>query len=93
MEAVIIQPIIASSLTIKQVMERFFKAHTPEETKVLFWKFFQCWVTRDCNIKADLSDLEVAQFFDHLMDLITATHELHEANAAVQRPQEGDDRE
>ena len=93
MEAVIIQPNFTSSLTFKQVMEKFFKAHTPEETKVLFWKFFQCWVTRDCNIKADLSDEEIAKFFDHLIDLITATHQLHEANAAIPGLQEGDDRE
>ncbi|MFA6082768.1 hypothetical protein [Mucilaginibacter sp.] len=74
-------------------MERFFKVHTPEEIQLLFWKFFQCWVTRDCNIKANLSDEEVAQFYDQLMELITATHKLYEANVAMPRPQEGEDRE
>lgn len=89
MEAVIINHNFSSCLTFKEVMESFFKAHTPEETKVLFWKFFQCWVTRECSIKADLSDEEVALFFDQLIDLVAAAYILHQANGVSQNQQGG----
>lgn len=90
MEAVIINHNFSSGLTLKEVMENFFEAHTPEETKVLFWKFFQCWVTRECKIKADLSDEEVALFFDQLIDLVAAAYILHQANGVSQNQQGGE---
>lgn len=74
-------------------MKTFFGEHTPESAQVLFWKFFQCWVTRDCNIKADLSDEEVALFFDQLMDLVAAAYILHQANGALENKQEGEGHE
>ena len=75
--------------TLEVVLTRFFDKHTPEDAKVFFWKFFQCWVTKDCNIKAELSDEEVALFFDQLMDLVAAAYILHEANRVSEKPQEG----
>ena len=90
MEAVIIKHNFTSAITLKEVMEKFFRDHSPEETKVLFWKFFQCWVTRECNLKADLSDEEVALFFDQLMDLVAAAYILHQANRVSANPQEGE---
>ena len=73
-------------------MTTFFKDNTPESVKVLFWKMFQCWVTRDCNIKADLSDEEIALFFDQLIDLVAAAHILHQANGAADpKSKEGSD--
>jgi len=76
-------------LPFKKVTENFFSKHSPDSTYVLLWKFFQCWVTRDCNIKAELSDEEVALFFDQLMDLVAAAYILHEANRVSEKPQEG----
>ena len=93
MEAVIINHNFTASLTFKEVMKKFFDGHTPESTQVLFWKFFQCWVTRDCNIKADLSDEEVALFFDQLIDLVAAAYILHQANGASLNEQEGNGHE
>jgi hypothetical protein len=93
MEAVIIKYNFRASLSLKEVMSKFFDDHTPESTKVLFWKFFQCWVTRECNIKADLSDEEVALFFDQLMDLVAAAYILHQANGVSKNPQEGKENE
>src|SRR4051812_8753629 len=64
MEALIINHNFKANVSLKEVMSTFFRTNDPETTKVLFWKFFQCWVTKDCHIKADLSDEEVALFFD-----------------------------
>ena len=90
MEAVITKQNFTSALPLKEVLTKFFDDHTPESANVLFWKFFQCWVTRDCNIKADLSDEEVALFFDQLMDLVAAAYILHQANGVSFNPQEGE---
>jgi hypothetical protein len=89
MEAVIIQYDFKASLTLKEAMTKFFGDHSPETTKVLFWKFFQCWVTRDCQIKSELSDEEVALFFDQLIDLVAAAYIVHQANGALSNEQEG----
>ncbi len=89
MEAVSNNFNITSALTLNEAMSSFFKDNTPESVKVLFWKMLQCWVTRDCNIKSDLSDKEVALFFDQLIDLVAAAHILHEANRALESGQEG----
>ncbi|BAU51899.1 hypothetical protein MgSA37_00048 [Mucilaginibacter gotjawali] len=71
------------------MMDAFFQANTPDSAREFFWKVFQCWVTRDCNIKADLSDEEVALFFDQLIDLVAAAYIVHEANRVSQTRQEG----
>jgi len=88
MEATITKYNFTAVLPLKEVMANFFKANTPESVKVLFWKFFQCWVTKDCNIKAELSDEEVALFLDQLIDLVAAAYIVHQANGAL-NPQEG----
>ncbi len=93
MEAATINKNFKSALTLEEALAAFFKAHSTEDTQVLFWKFFQCWVTRDCNIKADLSDEEVALFFDQLMDLVAAAYILHQANGALENKQEGEGHE
>jgi hypothetical protein len=82
MEAVIIKHNFTAGKTLKEIITTFFKDNTPESTQVLFWKFFQCWVSRDCKIKADLTDEEVALFFDQLIDLVAAAHIVHQANRA-----------
>lgn len=82
MEAVYNNFNLSSESSLKEAMSTFFKDNTPESVKVLFWKMFQCWVTRDCNIKVDLSDKEIALFFDQLIDLVAAAHILHQANRA-----------
>jgi hypothetical protein len=56
----------------------FFGVNSLEGSKVLFWTFFQCWVTRECKLKADLSDEEVALFFDQLLELLTVLYEAKE---------------
>ena len=89
MEALIIKHNFSAVLPLREVMAAFFKANTPESAKVFFWKFFQCWVTKDCNIKAELSDEEVALFFDQLMDLVAAAYMVHQANGASVNEQEG----
>jgi hypothetical protein len=68
MEAVIVNTNFTSAVPLKKVMDAFFKANTPDSVQELFWRMFQCWVTRDCNIKAEISDEEVALFFDRLIE-------------------------
>ena len=69
-------------------MDAFFSANTPETVKTLFWSMFQCWVTKDCNLKAEISDEEIALFFDQLMDLVAAAYIVHQANRASPNRQE-----
>ncbi|MEZ2338386.1 hypothetical protein AB6735_22250 [Mucilaginibacter sp. RCC_168] len=90
MEAIIVKDNFTSGLSLKDELAIFFRDNTPESAKVLFWKLFQCWVTKDCNIKADIRDEEVALFFDQLMDLVAAAYILHQANGALPNPQEGE---
>ncbi len=89
MEAVIIKHNFSAGLTLKEVMTTFFRDNTPDSTKVLFWKFFQCWVTRDCKIKAEISDEEIALFFDQLIDLVAAAYIVHQANRVHLENEEG----
>ena len=89
MEAVIIKHSFTAGSTLKEAMLAYFKANTPETTTVLFWKFFQCWVTRDCKFRAEITDEEVALFFDQLIDLVAAAHILHQANRVSENKQLG----
>ena len=70
-------------------MATFFKAHTPDQAKVLFWKVFQCWSVQECKFKVDVSDEEIALFFDQLIDLVAAAHIEHEANRVSKNRQQG----
>jgi len=74
-------------------MDTFFNANTPDSVREFFWKVFQCWVTRDCNIKSEISDQEVALFFDQLIDLVAAAYIVHEANRVPPTGQEGNGHE
>lgn len=70
-------------------MDSLFARNTPESVEVTFLKMFQCWTTKDCNIKAEISDEEVALFFDQLIDLVAAAYILHQANRVPETGQEG----
>jgi len=89
MEAEVINKSLLSSTPLKDVAATFFKDNDPESTKVLFWKFFQCWTLKDCKIKGEISDEEVARFFDQLTDLVIAAYVVHQENAGTQPGQEG----
>jgi pantothenate kinase-related protein Tda10 len=93
MEAVYSNNTLSSSLPIDDVVANFFTANTPEYAHVLFWKFFQCWTTKDCKIKAEISDEEVALFLDQLMDLVAAAYILHQANRVPSTGQQGENHE
>lgn len=89
MEAVFINKSLANNLSLKEVTTTFFKKYSPDSTKVLFWKFFQCWALKDCKIKADVTDEEVALFFDQLIDLVMAAYIVHQGNDGSQTGQKG----
>lgn len=69
-------------------MAALFKTHTPDSAKVLFWKLFQCWSVKECKESSDVSDEEIALFFDQLIDLVAAAHILHQANRVANQPEE-----
>jgi hypothetical protein len=93
MEAVLINKNSISELSLKKMMDAFFKANTPDSVREFFWKVFQCWVTRDCNIKAEISDEEVALFFDQLTDLVAAAYNLHQSDIITKTAKGGADNE
>lgn len=93
MEAVIIKHGLTFELSLKEMMETFFKVNTPDSVREFFFKVFQCWVTRDCNIKAEISDEEVALFFDQLTDLVAATYNLHQSGITPLNKQGGNNNE
>lgn len=74
-------------------MATFFVENTPESVKYFFWRMFQCWAVKDCKIKAEISDEEVALFFDQLMDLVAAAYIVHQANRVSPNQQEGNGHE
>lgn len=80
MEAVYTQPNFSSGPSFKEVVTTFFSAHTPDSTKYLCWKLFQCWALKDCTIKAELTDEEVAFFFDQVIELVTAAYAEHQSD-------------
>lgn len=69
--------IISSQPTLQKVMASFFERNSPESVQVLFWKIFQCWVTKDCKIRGELSDAELALVLDQLLELVTAAQSLY----------------
>jgi|SRR6185437_8576458 len=84
MEAVFINKDFSSGLPLQEAMIAFFEGYTPESVKGLLWRMFQCWVTRDCKVRAEISDEELALFFDQLMDLVAAAYVVHQANGVSQ---------
>lgn len=82
MEAVIPYNDRTSSTSLMQTLESFFSKNTPDSVMCLVWKLFQCYVTRDCNIKAEVPDKEVALFYDQLIELVNAAYVVHQADRA-----------
>jgi len=93
MEAVNTYNNIESSSLIRRVLTNFFNLNSTESSRIIFWKIFQCWTIKDCKVKAEISDEEVALFFDQLIDLVAAAYILHEANKAPKTEQEGNQHE
>lgn len=89
MEAAYINKEFTSQLSFNEAAEIFFKDYSTQSVQVLLWKFFQCWATRDCKLTSDLSDEEVALFFDQLIDLVAAAYIEHQANRVSDGRQQG----
>lgn len=90
MEADVINNNFTSCSNYRAGLAKFFRDNTPDSAKVMFWKLFQCWATKECTIKAEVTDEEVALFFDQLTDLVAAAYILHQANGASENPQKGE---
>jgi hypothetical protein len=80
---------LSSRRSLKEVITAFFNANTPDSSQVLTWKIFQCWTTRDCNFKSDVTNEEIAAFLDQLNLLVAAAYIEHQANAVSENPQQG----
>lgn len=89
MQAVYIHNDLTSGPSLKEAVASFFKAHTPDSTRYLCWKLFQCWAQKDCQIKAEITDEEVALFFDQVISLVSAAYNEHHINS--QTSTEGDE--
>jgi hypothetical protein len=79
----------SSEHPLKKVISTFFHRNSLESVQLLFWKMFQCYVTKECTIKAELADEEVALVFDQIIELISVAYAVHEANWPSSNPQEG----
>ncbi|WP_158829022.1 hypothetical protein [Mucilaginibacter lacusdianchii] len=86
MEAVYIKN-NSGSPSWKTVLETFFKRNSPESVQLLFWRMFQCWVTRDCALRGGMSDEEVAVAFDQLIEFVSAAYTHHQAQSPSGNPQ------
>lgn len=80
---------LTSALSLKEAISAFFKGNSPETAQALFWKIFQCWVIKDCNIKAEVSDEELALFLDKLNELIAAAYNAHQEYGSLSISKEG----
>jgi hypothetical protein len=81
MEAVYDNKEMLSGLGFGEVAETFFRDYSIGSVQVLFWKFFQCWVTRDCDLISDMTDKEIALFLDQLIEY----YGVNQVTAAVVR--------
>jgi hypothetical protein len=89
MEAALIYKSLYSEKSFQEISAIFFAEYTPQTTHFTFLKIFQCWGINECKLRAEISDEEVALFFDQLIDLVAAAYILHQANRALISPQEG----
>ncbi|QJD95978.1 hypothetical protein HH214_08855 [Mucilaginibacter robiniae] len=78
---------------LEKAMHAFFLQNSPESVQLLLWKMFQCWVTKDCSLKAGLPDAEVALVFDQLNDLIAAAYAVHQTSHFSATEQKGNGHE
>jgi hypothetical protein len=67
----------------RKVLGTFFDQNSPESVQLLFWKMFQCWVTKDCTLKGEVSDEEVALVFDQLVELVAAAYSVHQSGGSA----------
>ena len=88
MEAAYINHEFTSQLSFDDVAKIFFKNNSTESVKVAFWQIFQCWMKKGCKIRTEISDEEIALFFDQLIDLVAAAYILHQANRVSESGQE-----
>jgi len=89
MDAININSDLTSRPSLKEVMASFFKGNTPDSTQFLFWKVFQCWALKECTIKAEVSDQDIALFFDQISELVAAAYIEYQADGFSSNPQEG----
>lgn len=93
MEAEFIYKKLYPQQPFKDVLEVFFSEYSPQTTHFLFLKIFQCWGINKCTLKSEISDEEIALFFDQLIDLVAAAHIEHQANRVSHNKQHGGDDE
>ncbi|MBS7565538.1 hypothetical protein KHS38_14085 [Mucilaginibacter sp. Bleaf8] len=67
---------------LKKVITTFFNRNSPESVQLMFWRLFQCWVTKDCTLRGEVSDQEVALVFDQLNDLVAAAYMEHQTGSS-----------
>lgn len=88
MEAVFTNKNLPHELSLKKMMDAFFKVNNPDSIREIFFKLFQCWVTKDCNNKAEITDKELATFFDQITDFFTVAYDLYSKSNLTNADQE-----
>jgi len=69
-----------SGLGSLKATELFFKDRTFGETQDIFFKLFQCWGIKECHKRIDLTNAEVALFYDQLQNLVAEAYIAYQAN-------------
>jgi hypothetical protein len=69
--------------SLMQAMDLFFKNRSFDHTQTFFFKLFQCWGVKECDQFVDLTNEDVALFFDQLLNLVGVSYIAYQANKAV----------
>lgn len=79
-----------SGAGLLKATESFFKDRTFGETQTIFFKLFQCWGIKECYKRIDLTNAEVALFYDQLVNLVGEAYIAYQANRPALNREEGE---
>jgi len=80
----------SSGTGLLKATELFFKTRTFGETKDTFFKLFQCWGIKECYKRIDLTNAEVALFYDQLLNLVGQAYITFHADKPALDGEEGE---
>ena len=72
-----------SHSSLMTATETFFKNRTFGETQNTFFKLFQCWGTKECDKRFELSNIEVASFYDQLGEIVKEAYLFYQSSRSV----------
>ena len=72
-----------SNASLMNAMELFFKERSFGEIQNIFFKLFQCWGVKECHKRMDLSNADVALFYDQLQSLLGEVYLKYQATKST----------